>query len=149
MNARRSVVVACWCISLILCGTGCYTLSTLNVRNGTSSKLKVKSSQTGEEIEIAPGNSGKLPHAAGDIVVSTESDGQFRFPAIDPPALDAAGSKYLKKSKSIFGPGYLTLNLLLTTNMQLYALAPGTKTLDPNVEQPSGYPKFGERLGSP
>jgi hypothetical protein len=124
--------------------TGCYTLSQVNFGNGTATTIKVKSSQTGQEITVPPGKFGKLPHAIGDLIVTTQTNGQFKFSGVEPPVLD----DFLVKQESFFGPGYFTLNMILETNMQLYVLMPGEKAVAKNVQQPNGYPKIGEKVGN-
>lgn len=123
-------------------------MSTLRFGNGTASEIKVKSSQTGQEIKVAPGRFKKLPHAAGDIVVTTKTGEKFKFAGIEPPRvdIDSSGTNYLDKGSSLFGPGYISLGLKLDTNMELYALMPGKKSVDTKIPQPSGYPKRGEKL---
>jgi len=123
-------------------------MSTLRFGNGTAADVKVKSSQTGQEIEIAPGRFKKLPHAAGDIIVTTKAGEKFKFTSIEPPRVDtdSTGTNYLDKRSSLFGPGYITLGLKLGTNMELFALMPGKKSVDTKIPQPSGYPKRGEKM---
>ena len=53
---------------------------------------------------------------------------------------------YLQKRTGPFGPGYISLKLLLETNMQLYVVNPTSKVVSPIVPQPAGYPKGGERV---
>jgi hypothetical protein len=132
------------CASLAFVVTGCYTLSKVDFGNGIATAVKVKSSQTGQEINVPPGEFRKLPHATGDLIVTTQTNGQFKFSGVEPPVLD----DYLVKRKSIFGPGYVTLNVRLETNMQLYVVMPGEKTVDEKVQQPNGYPKIGEKIGN-
>lgn len=139
----RTILIPLLCASLTFAVTGCYTLSQVNFGNGTPTTIKVKSSQTGQEINVPPGKFKKLPHATGDLIVTTQTNGQFKFTGIEPPVLD----DYLVKRESLFGPGYVTLNVMLETNMQLYVLMPGKKVIDKTLEQPNGYPKAGERMG--
>ena len=126
--------------------TGCYTLAVVNFGNGTTARVRVMSSQTGEEIEIKPGAFKKLPHSTGDLIVEVHSRGQFKFTGVEPPALDITDASYLAKQASPFGPGKITLRVRLETNMQLYALMPGKKTVDSKIEQPDSYPKSGEKM---
>jgi hypothetical protein len=142
----RTICILICCATSAFGLTGCYTLSTVNFGNGTAGDVKVQSSQTGQEIEVAPGRFKKLPHAAGDLIVTTQAEGRLKFPHVEPPSLDAADSNYLAKRKSVSGPGYVTLNVVLETNMQLYALVPGKKAVDEQTKQPAGYPKTGEKL---
>ena len=124
--------------------TGCYTLSQVNFGNGSATTVKVKSSQTGQEINVPPGKFRKLPHATGSLIVTTQTNGQFKFSCVEPPVLD----DYLVKRESLFGPGYITLNVILETNMQLYVLMPGEKIVSEKVQQPNGYPKVGEKVSN-
>jgi hypothetical protein len=105
----------------------------------------VKSSHTGQEINVPPGKFRKLPHSTGDLIVTTQTNGQFKFSWVEQFDLD---DHYLVKRESIFGPGYVTLNVMLETNMQLYVVMPGEKTVDEKVQQPNGYPKIGEKIGN-
>jgi hypothetical protein len=125
---------------------GCYTLSVVNFGNGTATSVRVRSSQTGQEIEVKPGAFKKLPHAGGDLIVTVPSDGRFKFSAVEPPALDETNAAYLAKRTSVFGPGKVTLRVRLETNMLLYALMPGSEAVDTKVEQPGGFPKAGQKV---
>ena len=137
----RIILMPLCVVSLTFLLTGCYTESQVNFGNGYVSVVNVKSSQTGQEITVPPRKFRKLPHASGDLIVTTQTGGQFKFSDIEPPFLD----KYLVKKESVFGPGYVTLNTMLETNMQLYVLRPGEKAVNTKVQQPFGYPKVGEK----
>ena len=134
------------CAFIAMLTTGCYTLSTVRFGNGTTAKVKVRSSQTGQEIEVAPARFEKLPHAGGDLIVTTTNGQRFRFSGIDPPRVDGSSGGYLERRGSIFGPGYITLRLLLGANSELHALLPGKKTVESAVPQPDDYPKTGQRM---
>jgi hypothetical protein len=103
------------------------------------------SSQTGKEINVLPGKCKKLPHARGDLVVTTQRNGQFKFSEVSPILLP---DSYLVKRRSLFGPGYFTLNVMLETNTQLYVVMPGKRAVDQKVQQPNGYPKVGEKVAN-
>jgi hypothetical protein len=143
---KRWITLFLICTSLAVLTTGCYTLSAVRFGNKTGSKVRVKSSQTGQEIEVAPGRFKKLPHAAGDLIVTTTVGEKFKFPSIEPPRIDTSDSNYLDKRNGLFGQGYITLGLVLETNMELYALMPGKKSVDSEIPQPKGYPKAGHKL---
>jgi hypothetical protein len=128
----------------VLLLTGCYTKLAVNFGNGTGERIRVKSAYTGEEVQIAPKKSKKIPHSSGNLIVTTSTSEKFTFPNVSLLGHDMDDS-YLDKRVSIFGPGYMTLNVVLETNMELYVLPPGKKGLTPDVKQPIGYPKGGER----
>ena len=127
----------------LLVMTGCRTNMAVNFGNGTAGKVRVQSSQTGQEIEVAPDHFKKLPHSSGDLVVTSEGDRKVRFTNVAPFDIDR---NYLSIGRSIFGPNSVTLNVKLETNMALYVVMPGKKAVDPTVEQPSGYPNAGTKV---
>jgi hypothetical protein len=139
---KARLTVMC-CITLLAFANGCQTNMAVNFKNATSSKVWVSSLQSGREIEIAPSRFRRLPHSSGDIVVKTENREQFRFSAISAFHVDP---KYREARGSLFGFSSVTLTVLLETNMHLYVLVPGVKTLDENTVQPNGYPKPGQKL---
>ena len=115
----------------------------VNVGNATNGKIRVKSAYTGREIEIAPAHFKKLPHTSGDLLVTTESNAKLKFPNVAPAEV---GRNFWGGGDNIVGADSIVLNVLLQTNMHLYALLPGKKTVDENVEQPKGYPKVGVKI---
>jgi hypothetical protein len=143
MSMSQTILKAFFYALLIFSLTGCYTLSQVNFGNGTGASFKVKTSQTGQEINIPAGSFRKLPHAIGNLIVTTQKNGQFKFSDVVPLDLD---DSYLVKRTSPFGPGYVTLNIMLKTNMDLYVLLPGKKTVDMSIPQPNGYPKTGKKI---
>jgi len=142
---RRCLYTALFCLAGVLFLTGCYTKLSVNLGNGTGEKIQVKSAYTGEVVQIAPAKFKKIPHSSGDLIVTTTNSESFGFPNVSLLAHDIDDS-YLDKRVSIFGPGYMTLSVVLETNMELYVLAPGRKGLVPDAKQPGGYPKQGERV---
>jgi hypothetical protein len=130
------------CVTLLAFGAGCRTNMAVNFINGTSSKVWVTSLQSEMEIEIAPSQFRRLLHNSGDIVVRTE-DEQFRFSDISAFYVDP---QYREARGSLFGFSSVTLTVLLETNMHIYVLMPGVKTLDENTGQPDGYPKSGQQF---
>lgn len=142
----RKILIGSVAASLVILMNGCYTLSVVDFGNGTATSVRVRSSQTGQEIEVKPGAFKKLPHASGDLIVRVHSDGQFKFSAVEPPALDSANSGYLSKRTSFFGSGKVILRVRLEPNMQLYALMPNSKAVDVKVEQPRGFPNAGQSV---
>jgi hypothetical protein len=138
----RLIVILFLNVSTAFILTGCYTVSQVNFGNNSGSAVKVQSSQTGKEIGVPSGKFRKFPHAAGDLIVTTEANGQFKLTAVAPPFLNG----YLKKEESFWGPGYVTLNVVLESNMELYVLSPNDKALDRKVQQPDGYPKVGHKM---
>jgi hypothetical protein len=139
---KRTILLPLLYACLAFALAGCYTVSKVNFGNGTAQRIRVMSSQTGQEIDVPPGKFKKLPHAAGDLTVTMQTNELFRFAGISPPELD----DYLVKGNSLFGPGRITLSVILETNMQLYVLKPGKKAVDPGVPQPDGYPKAGKKI---
>jgi len=131
------------CLAVLFVTSGCYTTLTINCGNGTPEKIRVKSDYTGQEIEVPPNRFKKLPHSSGDIEVTTRSNGKFKFADVAPFHVE---DKYLLKRKSVFGPGSVTLNVMLETNMQLYVVMPGRKAVDQSEDQPKGFPKVGQQL---
>lgn len=131
------------CVTLLAGGSGCRINMAVNFKNGTSSKVWISSLQSGKEIEIAPSHFRRLPHSSGDIIVKTESNEQLRFSAISAFHVDP---KYREARGSLFGFSSVTLTVLLETNMHLYVLVPGVKTLKGNTAQPNGYPKTGRKF---
>ena len=85
----------------------------------------------------------RLPNSAGDLVVTTETNGVLQFARVAPFDVDR---KYHGTRHSCFGPNSVTLNVLIETNLQLYVVMPGEKSVDAQVDQPKGYPKIGERV---
>jgi hypothetical protein len=140
---NKAALIPLLCASLTFAVAGCSTLSQLNFDNGTAAAIRVESSQTGHVIAVPPGKFRKLPHATGNLVVTTPSNERFRFSKISPPVLL---DRYLIKRQSPFGRGYITLNVILETNMQLSVVMPGEKTVNEKVPQPEGYPKTGEKV---
>jgi hypothetical protein len=130
---------------MLLMTSGCYTTVTVNFGNGTSAKVRVQSSQTGQEIEVAPDKLKKLPHSSGDLIVTTEANEKFKFQEVAPFGVDR---KYHTIGHNIFGPNSVALNVRLETNMQVYVVMPGKKTVDRNVAQPKGYPKTGGKFSN-
>jgi len=130
-------------LGLLIVTPGCYTKLAVNFGNRTPSKVFVKSTKTGEEVEIASDRFKELPHSVGDLIVTTSSKEKFRFEDVSPMDVD---QKYVSKRTSIFGPGYVTLNVSLETNMHLYVLIPGNHTVDAKVEQPKGYRKPAQKI---
>lgn len=139
---KRNLIALC-CVTLFALGSGCRTNMAVNFRNGTSSKVWVSSMQSGKEIEVAPSRSSRLPHSSGDIVVKTENKQRFRFSDISAFHVDP---KYRETHGSLFGFSSVAFTVLLQTNMHLYVLMPGKKTVDENTEQPKGYPRAGQKL---
>ena len=92
-------LIPLFCALLVFAVTGCYTFSQVNFGNGTDAAIKVKSSQTGQEIIVPAGKFRKLPHATGNLIVTTQTHGQFKFSGVEPPFLD----DYLVKRQSFLG----------------------------------------------
>jgi hypothetical protein len=138
---KRCVFFTVLCVVLSFLTTGCYTDLAVNIKNGTGTKVLVKSEETGKEIGIAPKRSEKILHSSGNLVVSAFGGERFTFEDITPATVDR---KYLEIGGTIIGPGKVTLNVLLETNMQIYVLMPGGSPID-RIQQPKGYPKIGTK----
>jgi hypothetical protein len=142
--SRTSLAVGV-CLPLLLITSGCYTTVAVNFGNGTPAKVRVQSAQTGQETEVAPDKFKRLRHSSGALVVTTQVNEKFKFQQVSPFDVDR---KYHTIGNSIFGPNSVTLNLRLETNMQVYVVMPGKKSVDERVAQPKGYPKAGEKLSN-
>lgn len=134
-----------WGLALLFLAPGCRTDLAVNFGNGTPSTVWVASSQTGKEAEIPAGQFKKLPHSSGDLILRTTGNKKLTFRDVAPFHVD---KKYLGGRDNIVGVDSVVLTVLVETNMQLYVVMPGKKTVDPNVAQPKGYPKVGERLSN-
>jgi hypothetical protein len=138
---RRTILTAI-ALHLLLCLTpGCSTTVSVNFGNGLAKKVRVRSSESGQAVEVEPNQFGKLSNTSGDLIVSTQSGEVIKFTRVAP--FDV---KYHTLGNSIFGPNSVTLKVMLETNMQLYVVKPGKLTLDTKEEQPAGYPKTGQRV---
>lgn len=143
-NELFSVAALC----LLLLQTGCSTNLYVNFGNDTGHKISVKDTQTGQEVQIAPGEFRKVGHSQADLVVTTPEKKQYVFTGVRvaDPAMD---TRYFPQSSSGFlglGSWSFDLNVLLQTNMNLYVLLPGKKAVDASVPQPDGYPKAGKKM---
>lgn len=141
----RTILAILTCLPLLLMTIGCCTTVAVNFGNGTPTKVRVQSSETGQEIAVAAGRFKKMPHSSGDLVVTTEAGGKLKFQRVAPFDVDR---KYHTIGHSIFGPNSVTLNVRLETNFQLYVVLPGHKSVEANMEQPKGYPKTGEKVAN-
>lgn len=90
-------------------------------------------------VEIKPAKFKKIPHASGGLIVFTQLTNSFTLSNVAPFDVD---EKYLVRRRSIFGPNWVTLNLLIETNMELYVLTQDKKMVK---NQPAGYPKTGKK----
>jgi hypothetical protein len=138
----RSITTLVLCVLTIFTLTGCYTQSRVNFGNNSGSAVRVQSSQTGQEINVPAGKFRRFPHGYGDLIISTQANERFKFSGIVPFVLD----DYVEKKESFFGPGYVTLNMMIESNMDLYVLRAGKRAIDKSVPQPAGYPKPGIKM---
>lgn len=136
--------------ALLLCAlflqTGCYTNLYVNFGNGTAGRIWVRDVQTGQEVQIDSGKFRKIGHGHADVVVTTSNKTRYVFTGVSvaDPAMD---TRYFPpSSKSIFGSWSFDITVLLQTNMDLYVLLPGERTVDAAVPQPHGYPKNGRTI---
>jgi len=144
---RNRIFLAVAGLALLL-QTGCYTNLYVNFGNGTGQKIYVKDTQTGQEVQIGPGKFRKLSHSQADLVVTTPDNTRYQFSGIKvaDPAMD---TRYFPSGNRGFlglGSWSFDLKVLLQTNMDLYVLLPGKKSVDGSVPQPAGYPKTGEKM---
>ena len=146
INAKEFLIIHGLAI-LAFSVTGCHTMARVNVGNGTAYKIKVTSSQTKQEIEVAPGQFKIIPHATGDIIVATQFNENLRYCCIEPPSIDLIAPNYLDKKGRLFGPGRITFKVRIEKNMILYAILPSDKIVNAKNVQPVGYPKVGQPVG--
>lgn len=131
-------------LALLVLSAGCRTSIVLNVENGTNSKVSVRTSSTGKSIEIAPRHKKKVPSETPDLLVTAEGQGEFRFIDVTPIHVE---SKFSEGHGGFWGSSSMTLNIYLNTNMQVFVLMPGKKSVNTS-DQPSGYPKTGQKIGA-
>lgn len=140
-NKVFSVVALC----ALLLQTGCCTNLYVNFGNGTGQKISVKDTQTGQEVQIAPGKFRRVSHDQADLIVTTPDKTRYQFAGVK--VVDRAiDQKYYAHNSGFFGTWRIDLNVLLQTNMDLYVLLPGKKAIDESVPQPEGYPKAGKKM---
>jgi len=132
---------------VLLFQTGCYTNLYVNFGNGTGQKIGVRDVQTGQEVQIAPGKFRKVSHDQADLIVTMPDKTHYQFTGVKvmDPAMD---QKYYVHNSGLLGTWHIDLNVLLQTNMNLYVLLPGKKTVDESISQPAGYPKTGEKMSN-
>jgi hypothetical protein len=137
-NKLFSMVALC----ALLLQTGCCTNLYVNFGNDTGQKITVTDTQTGQEVQIASGKFRKVSHDQADLIVTVPDKTRYLFSGVK--VVDRAiDQRYYDRSTRPFGTWHIDLNVLLQTNMELYVLLPGKKTVDASVPQPDGYPKAG------
>jgi hypothetical protein len=149
MTSRGLAMKKSWFLAavmpcLLLFQSGCYTNMYVNFGNDTDRKISVKEVQTGQEVQIAPGTFRKIPHGHADLIVTAADNNRYMFNGVK--VVDTAmDPKYYERGFNWFGIGVwrVYFNVVLSTNMDLYALLPGKKVVDASVPQPDGYPKAG------
>jgi hypothetical protein len=116
------------------------TYISVNIGNGTKTPIVVENAQAVKKFTIRPGHFKKVPHDGGDLLVTVPAAAAQRlvFRNVVPFYVDR---KYLAV-RSFLGPNWVTLNVILQTNLELYVLNYNKKALE---SQPNGYPKIGER----
>jgi hypothetical protein len=143
MKTTKFFSVVAFCA--LLFQAGCVTNLYVNFGNGTGQKISVKDTQTGREVQIAPGKFRKVSHDKADLIVTTFDKTRYQFSGIK--VVDQAiDQMYYDHSTGIFGTWHIDINVLLQTNMDVYALLPGKKAVDASVTQPDGYPKLGKKM---
>jgi hypothetical protein len=137
----KRVIIHSWILfTFFLPTSGCMTYLSVNIGNATKTKIVVKSSETGKEARISPGHFKKVPHGYGDLLINVPPNQEFKFRNVVPFYVDR---KYLAVRNCFFGPNWVTLNVTLQTNLELYVLDPHKKIVE---NQPDGYPKAGENV---
>ena len=93
----------------LLFQTGCYTNLRVNVGNGTGQKIAVRDTQTGQEVQIAPGEFEKIGHGQADVIVTTSEKTRYVFTGVKvaDPAMD---QKYYDPKKGVLGAWSFDLN---------------------------------------
>lgn len=145
---KKNKVFSAVALCALLLQTGCYTNLYVNFGNGTGQKIGVKDTHTGQEVQVAPGKFRKVGHSQADLVVTTPDKTRYVFTGVR-VADHAMDTRYFPPSSRGFlglGSWSFDLNVLLQTNMDLYVLLPGKKTVDASVPQPEGYPKAGKKM---
>ena len=102
--------------------------------------------QTGQRVSIATGRFRKIGHGHADLIVTTPDNTRYLYSGVRvaDPGMD---TRYFPPStRSVFGSWSFDVNVLLQTNMDLYVLLPGKKTVDTSTPQPDGYPKTGKKM---
>jgi hypothetical protein len=138
---NKTILTAVVCSIALLAITGCYSKKVVNFGNGTDSKIRVVSLNSGKEVEIAPSRFKNLPHGDGNLWVKTESDKQILFTDISFWNLPRP---YYQGHGRIYGR-LIIYTVRLEPDMQLYLAKPGARTVDKSM-QPAGYPKAGQPL---
>jgi hypothetical protein len=127
----------------LLLTSGCITYISVNVGNGTKTPIVVQSAYAVKKFTIRPGHFEKLPQDGGDLLVTVPAAAAQRlvYRNVAPYDVD---QKYLavRSFYGLLGPNWVTLNVILQTNLELYVLNYNKKALE---SQPNGYPKIGER----
>ena len=141
----RNRILPVVAVLALLFQTGCYTNLRVSFGNGTGQKIAVKDAQTGQEVQIAPGKFREGWSQPGRPHCNDARQNALRIHRgqIAHPAMD---QKYYDPKKGVLGAWSFDLNVLLQTNMDLYVLLPGKKTVDANVPQPNGYPRPGKKM---
>ena len=144
---KKSKVFSVVGLCALLLQTGCYTNAYVNFGNGTGRNISVKETQTGQELQVAPGKFRKIGHGRADLIVTTPDKARYVFSGVR-VADTTMDPRYYGHGPNYFGIGTWSsyLNVLLQTNMDLYVLLPGKKTVDASVAQPEGYPKAGNKI---
>jgi hypothetical protein len=148
VGMKRNPILPVVAVLALLFQTGCYTNLRVNFGNGTGQKIGVKDTQTGQEVQIAPGKFRKIGHSQADLVVTTPDRTRYVFTGVR-VADHAMDTRYFPPSSRGFlglGSWSFDLNVLLQTNMDLYVLLPGKKMVDASVPQPDSYPKAGKKM---
>jgi hypothetical protein len=128
-----------WFLVLMAAGfmNGCVRVYVcVRVTNNTAQKVFVRSTDTEKGGWVLPGRTREVEHHGGALVIKCIDRQEYRYLDISPRECDR---------EYITGNGYTAFYLNLATNMELYLVKPGQRTVDPTVPQPEGFPKVGIR----
>src|SRR5438128_872416 len=70
------------CVALLCSATGCiatYVSGYVRVRNSTSARVFVRSTQSGDAVAIGPNEAKKLNHSSGNLVIGLPNHQDLEF----------------------------------------------------------------------
>jgi len=155
MKTNRFTLLLALCAVLFGCGgciiCGCVLIKPyLNFRNSTGQTIAILQKGPIPAFEIAPHKSAKVPFGERtNLTVTVRDRGTYEFERVDIISSDITEPYYDARKHSFLGLSSQVeydLNLLLTTNLELYVLLPGKTNIDPSIPQPAGYPKTARKI---
>jgi hypothetical protein len=118
---------------------GCHTYVAMDFHNGSNQKITVRESLTGETHELSPNEFAAIGHSHAPIIVTGTNGVAFQYDDVN-----VADPAFYPRYRNVSTLGTrLDINVLLSTNLELYILLPGRDSVDSSVSQPEGYPKKG------